>query len=53
MVCILLHLYFSIKCMSRSSAKSWVGGGDVGDFRIEKKVHTSHCGSRLMILVWL
>ena len=50
MVCIWLHLCFSIKCMSRSSAESWVGG-NVGDLRIAKKVYNSHLGSRLMNLI--
>lgn len=35
--------------MTKFSAVSWVGG-DVGDLRIEKKVHDSHLGSRLMNL---
>jgi len=47
MIFIWLHLYFSVKYMTRSSAESWVGGA-VGDLRIEEKVHNSHLGSRLM-----
>lgn len=39
-----------MKCMTRSSAESWVGG-DVGDLRIGENMRNSHLGSRLMNLL--
>lgn len=39
-----------MKYMTKSSAENWVGG-NVGDLRVEKKVHDGHLGSRLMNLL--
>lgn len=50
MVFIGLHLYFSMKLMTKSLAESWVGG-DFGDLRVEEEMHNSHLGSRLMNLL--